>query len=524
MAKHKDTLSERFKKFDEERSAKLSRAREHAKLVIPGLLPESGMAEEQDLPVPYAGVPAEGTMNLAARMVSALYPINRIPFLELQINDALVPEGEDTTEESKMLQRFTGHVMDQLIPTNLRSSLFMVEQHLIVIGDVLLFEKNDYSFQLFRLDQYIVKRTPAGEWREIIIEEWVDPEYLPEEVRNFPKVKPPSEVEIGPSDKALEAIYTQIKWNRDEKRWDVKKEFRNKTFDIDTFYTVSPYFPLRWSAVAGENYGRSFVEDMFGDIRVLDALRKALMDGNLMNSEYRWGVNPAGITDLTDFDNSVNGAAIPAVQGDIFAIQAENQAQVAVTLQAVQDSEQRIGRRFLMNSVVQPQGDRVTAEQVRIIAQELEQALGGVLSLQTQDIMIQIARRTMFQMASDEILPPDIAQFIADKDGILKITVRAGLEALRREVDGEKLLSFLQVVGQLPPDAQRRLRYSVLMDRLVLAMGIESTGLVKSDEDIAAEDQAILAQQQAEQAQRVAQQAALEVAKNAPVAQPQETS
>ena len=501
------TLVERYKAFDTRRNAKMKRSREYAKLTIPGLLPDQSIGGDDSLPVPYSSMPAEGITALSARMVSVLYPLNNVPFFELGLDDELEIEGEDTTDESAVLTRIAKRAMQQLQPTNLRSALYVVQQHLQVVGDVLLFQKDNYDFQVFRLDQYVVRRTPDGDWREIIVQEWVDPEYLPDDVRDFPHKKvEDSNSGVGP-DKDLEAIYTQIKWNAEEKRYDVKREFREKTFDDDTFYEVSPYFPLRWVAVAGEDYGRSLIEDAHGDVRMLDMLRKALVDGSIMNATAFWGINPGGITEMRDFDNAVNGMAISAVEGDIFAIQATNQAQVATTLAAIDALETRLGRRFLMESVVQPQGERVTAIQIRRIAAELEQVLGGALSIQSRDILIPMIRRTLYKMAVDEIITVAMAPFLADPASILKLNVKAGLEVLQREALNEKLLQIAQVVSQLPPEAQATLIWPAWMMQFLVSFGIETTGLVKTPEVMEAERQAAMEEQRSLQAEAAGQQA-----------------
>jgi hypothetical protein len=265
-------------------------------------------------------------------------------------------------------------------------------------------------------------------------------------------------------------------------------------------------------------------EEMFGDIRALDILRKALVDGSILNSEFRWGCNPGGITEIADFDNSVNGSTIPAVQGDIFAIRAENQAQVEITLRAIMLIEASLGRRFLMNSAVQPTGERVTARQVSILAQELEQTLGGTVSLQSKDIQIPVIRRTMYQMATDGLLPPDLAEFIKDKNSILKLSVKAGLEVLRREVENEKLSLIAQGIAQLPPAAQAFFTWPNWLNKWIASFGVETVGLIKTEEEVAAiqqaEQQALMAQQQALSAQETASQAAIEAAKRVPQEQP----
>lgn len=520
MAETKDkTIRDRFKRLDSARSHKLERAREHAQVVMPSLLPDTGFGQDDDLPVPWSAMPAEGVMNLSTQLVDVLYPLNNLPFFELSLSTELDIAGVNTTAERQVLDRIGRRVMEQFLPTNYRSALFMSMQHLIVIGDVLLHERDDYSFQVFRLDQYVVLRRPNGQPVEIIVQEWVNPDSIPEELKGISKDG--AQKEAG-TENQFEAVYTRLFFDDETKLWNVEREFRTSKFDTGTSYSVLPYFPLRWSAVAGEDYGRSLIEDAFGDIIALEALSKSLVDGAVMNSEWRWLCNPGGHTEPEDFDNSQNGATIAGIEGDLTFLQAGAQAQLIAVLTAVQDREQRLGRRFLMNSAVQPEGERVTARQVTILAHELERALGGVLTLQAGDIQIPVVRRTMYQMSTDLLIPPGLAPFTENPDSLLKIKVKAGLEVLRRELDNQKLMAFAQVAATLPAEAQALINWGEWLNQWIVTFGIEPTGLVKSPEQVAAEATAAAAEQRAMEARQASDKAVVAAASRPPPPQGEE--
>ena len=62
------TLAERFTRFDSDRDNKLRRSRDYSALTIPGILPREDIGTDEELPVPYSSMPAEGVTALAARM------------------------------------------------------------------------------------------------------------------------------------------------------------------------------------------------------------------------------------------------------------------------------------------------------------------------------------------------------------------------------------------------------------------------------------------------------------------------
>lgn len=515
-----NTLEARWEARHTARTAALNRKRDHAELTLPFLLPLAGKSQHQDLPVPYNTLPAEGINALAARIVSTIVPLGGLPLFEFFLDTELVPEGEDTVPEQEVLTRVEKAVTNRLYLSNLRPQLFLAIKHLIVIGDVLMFQKKNLDLRLYRFDEYTVARTTEGEWREIIIREMIDPELnktldaikqgspgSPSGIKGFPRSN---------ADRGFEPLFTRLTRDEDDGPIAVEREFRGTALtdagidDQETMFKVAAHFPLRWGAVSGEDYGVSLIEESFGDVRSLDGLSAALIDGAALNSEYRWGVNPGGITEIDDLRQSVNGDWVPAGQKDVYPLAFQNSAQISHTLAAVTHREERLGRRFLMNSVVQPRGERVTARQVTIIAQELEQALGGALSMINRDILIPLIIRSTTVLSEDEsnVLPPAFGDIIKDK-GIVKLRVRAGLELLQREAEQERLDAWLERMANLPDAASEPIKWAGVQRRIMKNMGVESTGIVKTDEEIEAERQQAIAQQNALMAQQTAQQAAV---------------
>ena len=58
-----------------------------------------------------------------------------------------------------------------------------------------------------------------------------------------------------------------------------------------------------------------------------------------------------------------------------------------------------------MNSSIQRPGERVTAEEIRHMAAELEDALGGVYSILSQEFQLPLIRRLMYQMERNGTFP-----------------------------------------------------------------------------------------------------------------------
>lgn len=478
-----------FERLDSRRSNKLQRAQDCARLTVPGLYPEDGFTETMEMPDVYSSLPARGVMALASRMVSAIYPLNQAPFFNFELDQAFVPQGADPTETIAQLSRLDRKIMDKLASTNLRQELFVLFQHLIVCGDALFEMVDEYQFRVHRIDQYVVQRYPDGRVKRIILREWVDPDAVPED---WPKNDDMDKEYEGTGPTAdHKPFYTEIEWDEDTKKWEVEKEYCGVMVDSGS-YDVCPYVPQVWSRIAGEDYGRSLVEEHIGDIRTLEAITKALVEAAVANSEFRIGIDPTGITEVADLQDTENGDFVPARAADVFPIQLLKQVDLGPMAALRQDLTQQLGRTFLLQSSVQRTGDRVTATEIREVAQELDQTLGGIFSGLARDIQIPIVRRTLVLMGKDRLVPKEIIKLI-DGSGPLNLKVRTGLEALNREVTNSQLSQWAAVVGQQQA-VQQYIDWYGWAIKWTSSFGLEPVGLVKSPQQLQEEQQAMAQQ------------------------------
>lgn len=481
----KGEIQTEFERLDARRTNKLKRAQDCARLTIPGIYPEDGFTETMELPDVFSSLPARGVMSLASRMVSAIYPLNQAPFFNLELDQAFVPQGVDPTETMAQLGRLDRKIMDKLAGSNLRQELFVLFQHLIVIGDALFECTDDYSFRVHRVDNYVVQRYPDGKVHKIILREWVDPDAIPESWNYDPAKDMGGEYSHGPSSDH-KPFFTEVEWYPEDNKWEVEVEYCGQEVAKGTYF-VNPYIPQVWSRVSGEDYGRSLVEEHIGDIRSLETLTKALIEAAVANSEFRIGIDPTGITEVNDLQDTENGDFVPARQVDVFPIQLLKQVDLGPMANVRQDLSQQLGRTFLLQSSVQRTGERVTATEIREVAQELDQALGGIFSGMARDVQIPIVRRTMVLMSRDRLLPKELIDLIIGEKG-LNLKVRTGLEALNREVQNSMLAQWAQMVGQMQA-VQPFIDWYGWAVKWTSSFGLEPVGLVKTPQQLQEEQQ-----------------------------------
>ena len=147
---------------------------------------------------------------------------------------------------------------------------------------------------------------------------------------------------------------------------------------------------------------------------------------------------------------------------------------------------------FLLNSAVQRNGERVTAEEIRYVAGELEDTLGGIYSLLSQELQLPLARRLVAQLSSGGQIP-DIPSDLVDMEVI------TGVEAIGRGHDLNKLSQFLEL-QQMNPAAQTYLNWKKIMIMEATALGIDTEELIKTDEQLQQEQQQSMMSNMAEKA------------------------
>ena len=125
------------------------------------------------------------------------------------------------------------------------------------------------------------------------------------------------------------------------------------------------------------------------------------------------------------------------------------------------------------------------------MAEDLEQALGGIYSILSQEFQLPYVMRKMAMMEKDKKLPK------LPKDGV-RPSIVTGLEALGRGNDKNKLISFLQTLaGTLGPDTiAKYINVTDAIARLATSEGIDPKGLVRRSKNSGGNGNADAAQQQ----------------------------
>lgn len=172
----KITVKSRWEKLDRDRQNILTRARKCSELTIPSVLPPEGVDEDAVLKTPYQGLGSRGVNNLASKLLMTLLPPNN-SFFRLMINSEVQWELEEQGvkhEVERQLAKMEQIVLKEVEAKALRVPVFEALKKLIVTGNALLYQPDDGGTEIYRLDEYVVKRNPMGKVLEIITKDTID--------------------------------------------------------------------------------------------------------------------------------------------------------------------------------------------------------------------------------------------------------------------------------------------------------------------------------------------------------------
>jgi len=240
------------------------------------------------------------------------------------------------------------------------------------------------------------------------------------------------------------------------------------------------------------DWGLPYAQDYEGDMQAVETFCAALQDGAAADSRYITTVDPAGTTDIRDVRDADNLDVIPGREADVGVLRSGKGGDLQTADNQLGAAARRLGQAFLMFSSIQRQGERVTAEEWRIMAQELDEAMGGLYSQIAQTTQRHVVLRFISLHEEEE---KDLKPLPKD---LVRTSIVTGLDSLGQSSEGTRLREFA-VEGKETLGEQvmaQHINPSDYLRRLAATKSIKSEGLVKDEKTMQADQQK---QQQAQQ-------------------------
>ena len=462
----------------------MRRVERYAKLTIPKVcLPEGYNVESMDQSHDYQSLGAQAVNHVVNKLMIAMFAPSR-PFFKVQEGPTTKKQAADAgltdVQLGEILAKMERDSVKALDGKGQRPKLYQVNRHLVVTGNCLLVTDKE-RLRVMGLKYYCVKRTHDGDIHTLCIREKLRFDELDVSIQKLwaTRYHRDSMVShyklITRNDVGGFKMCQYIDESKLPKEWDAK-------WTKDKM----PYHALAWDLSDESDYGTGLVEDYCGDFESLSVLSEAVVTGAVVGTEFRWVANPNGVTSVDDMKESNNGDVIAGSAKDIGTVAPPVAEGVKIAQVVQQDYVQRISRGFLMGSAVTRQAERVTAEEVRLTAMELEASFGGVYSALAPSMQAPLARWLLATSGTS----------IAGTD--LDIAIITGLDALSRNGDLENLrlaMGDLSAMAQAPEQVLSRIKWQELATFIGTGRGVDLGKFLMNDEEFGQVQQAQQAQQ-----------------------------
>lgn len=431
----------KYKQLDGKRSSILTRVEDYAAWTLPSIFPYQNTSDNEELQNDIQSFGAQAVNHLSNKLMLGLFGPSR-PFFRLTANEKMKTQmataGISEDALSVALQNAEKESVKEMNRMGSREPLTALLQHLIITGNCLMFFPDDGDMQIYGLRDYVVERDTTGFAFRMMVCDKKRFGAFPASIQlqilsatSKPKLDDEHELEL----------ITAIEWDAERKKYIVTQHAEgvqvNKTDGVFP-KDKCPYIPLVWKLVRGEDYGRGLVEDYSGDFHSLSTGEEAELEIMGIISQIKGMVDPTGLTNASDLNDAENGAFVSGREEDISLVHYGEKMGDLQALEAfVSKKERRLSRAFLMDSAGVRDAERVTAEEIRLIARDLEMALGGVYTRLSQTLQLPIARQLLvridFKLAGDLVEP----------------IIVTGLDALSRSGDLESYRLFVRDLTEL---------------------------------------------------------------------------
>ena len=420
--------------------------------------------------------------TLKAKMGMALLPPSSSSFKYVPKPEELAAlTGGNKNNIAKVYQVMSNNIAvvnAEIELQQIRTSLFDLITQLLIVGSVLVEKKEKKGVLLHPLMSFVADLDDQGNPVALCFVEKL--KVLPEDIT-------PKEI------RDEYELYTMAKLDKETKGWVVTQEIEQEIVGTEQTYkdyNELPYRYLGWTWMTGESYHRPYTEDYFQDLEQLDKLAKLLTDGAIIQAKVLLFVNEKGGRTRKDaVADSNNGDIVDGVAEDVSALQIQKNFDFQIPMEREQALQKTLSQAFLMNESVTRDAERVTAQEINFMAQELESSsLAGIyskLSLQWSKWIVQQIQREL-----------------GIKFEAIEVEILTGLDALGRSQEAQKLDAFVQRMVGL--EMKHWLHEDELANRYAAFENVNSTNLLKTPKEVEAE----LAKMKAAQAQQMGDEAA----------------
>ncbi|WFG40835.1 head-tail adaptor [Paracoccus phage ParKuw1] len=493
------SLAGHWSMLDGQKGDLLDRCEQYARWTVPSIFPTDDNARTDNPEESEKGNVAIGARlvnHLSHRIVDTMFP-NDKPFFAV----TLTPEAkrkffaeaaqEDKDALDEGLIEAENAAMRKLNLTSYRPVAVNAVSLQIVTGNALIYRMPDDNRVVYSIRDYCVSREISGRVREVILRDCKTFGMLDEDMQlaveaavthKGKKYKPEDKIEL----------YTYYWWEGG--KWQMRQAVDEVEIEeAKTSYKEAdfPCLVLTWNLGRGDHYGRGLVEDYSVSFHNIDVMTEAMIDLIGVAADIKFLVNDMSSFDVDAWNNAKRGEYVPGKEGDISVPQYKFAVEVQFIGEAIAKLERELAQAFLLSSAGVRDAERVTAEEIRFFAREIESAFGGLYSRLALDWQRKEAEYLLSQIGFDQYLPGGAQTF--------ETSVVTGLESLSREgkLDALRIaIADLQMLDAVPQEIRQAFNPLKFASFIFRNRGVEAEDFLFTQDEMKANQEAAMQQEE----------------------------
>lgn len=491
------TLAGKWMEMDGYKGDMLTRFEQYARWTVPSIFPmddQSRKETPQESEKSNVAIGARLVNHLAHRIVDTMFP-NDKPFFAVALTPEAKREFEETATQEEKNVLDTGLIeaenaaMRNLNLTAYRPVAVNAVSLQIVTGNALIYRMPDDQRVVYSVRDYCVTREIGGKIREVMLRDAKTFGSLSETIQ--------SRIKAGPKGKEYKhdtpvELFTYYWWKGG--KWHMRQAVED--FEIKearTSYKKAdfPCLVLAWNIGRGDHYGRGLVEDYAVSFHNIDVMTEAMIDLIGVAADIKFLVNDMSSFDVDAWNNAKRGEYVPGKEGDITVPQFKFAVEVQFIGEAIAKLERELAQAFLLSSAGVRDAERVTAEEIRFFAREIESAFGGLYSRLALDWQKKEAEYQLSQI--------DFNSYLSDGSEAFETVVTTGLESLSREgkLDSLRLaIADLQMLDAVPEQLREAINPVAFADFIFRNRNVDGKDFLYSQEQFNANRQQAVKEQE----------------------------
>lgn len=492
-------LKAKWSQLDGERATLIAACERYAAKTIPSEFLDNETPDYREKQVDFQSYGALMVNNLANKLASTLFPTN-MPFFKAEVPTSMLPllysavdEEGNTVFNSKgdidfALSNMEKEAVKTLYKSLPRAKIVKIMKQLIITGNCLL-DMSKESWKVIGLRNYVLERDEDNEVQMIVIKECKKVYQLTED-----KQKLALQHQMKMEDKVN--IYTGIKWQNG--MFTIWQELEDKCYCHNSLGRQRreelDFVPLVWTIGDNHAYGIGHCEMYYNNLKQISDKSKQMAVLSALNANIKYLVDPAAAIDIDRLINGESGEYVVGRPDGVIPIETGVVNILNDLYVQVDALKKELAQAFLYNINVVRDAERVTAEEIRLLANEIEAGLGGNYSQISDQLQKPIAKKAM--------------EGIIDIFKGIEILVTTGLETINKRDEASRVLEFfnsVQVLGTVPEAAIDYINFEQALKTIAANLHLP-LNIINTNEQVEA-----MRQQRAQQEQQMmAQQAGMQ--------------